>query len=41
MTGVTMQVRDVSAVLSAAKAKGHPIDGNSVHLGGVAFRLTD
>ncbi|MGX9390280.1 hypothetical protein ACWX0K_08305 [Nitrobacteraceae bacterium UC4446_H13] len=41
MIGVTMQVRDVSAVLSAAKAKGHPIDGNSVHLGGVAFRLTD
>ncbi|MGN6310829.1 MAG: hypothetical protein ACTHNN_14905 [Xanthobacteraceae bacterium] len=41
MTGVVMQVRDVDAVLSAAKAKGHAIDGNSFLLGGVAFRLTD
>jgi hypothetical protein len=41
MTGVTMQVRDVGAVLAAAKAKGHAVDGNSFLLGGVAFRLTD
>lgn len=41
MTGVMMQVRDVVAVLAAAKARGHAIDGNSFSLGGVAFRLTD
>lgn len=41
MTGVMMQVRDVDAVLSAAKTKGHAIEGRSLLLGGVAFRLTD
>jgi hypothetical protein len=41
MTGVMMQVRDVDAVLSAAKARGHAVDGNSILLGGVAFRLAN
>jgi hypothetical protein len=41
MTGVMMQVCDVGAVLAAAKAKGHVVDGNSFLLGGVTFRLMD
>jgi hypothetical protein len=41
MTGVIMQVCDVNAVLAAARAKGHAVDGNSFLLGGVIFRLTD
>ena len=40
MTGVMMQVRDVDAVLSAARTKGYGIDGSSFLLGGVVFHLT-
>jgi len=41
MTGVMMQVRDADAVVSAARSKGHAVDGDSFLLGGVAFRLID
>lgn len=40
MTGVMMRVRDVGAVIAAARARGVAVDGDAVLLGGVAFRLT-
>ncbi len=41
MTGVIMRVRDIGAVLAAAKAKGYAVNGHSFLLGGVTFRLTN
>jgi len=39
MTGVTMQVSNVDAVLAAATARGYAVSGNAFLLGGVDFRL--
>lgn len=39
MSGITMQVSNVDAVLAAAKAKGYAVNGNAFLLGGVDFRL--
>jgi hypothetical protein len=40
MSALTFRVRDPVAVLTAAKAKGHSVTGNSFFLGGVNFQLT-
>lgn len=40
MTGLTFQVADSESILTAAKAKGHPVAGRSFFLGGVNFHLT-
>lgn len=39
MSGITMQVSNVDAVLATAKAKGYAVNGNAFLLGGVDFRL--
>jgi hypothetical protein len=39
MSGLTFRVGDAAKVLSAAKAKGHAVNGNSFFLGGVNFQL--
>ena len=40
-TQVRRAFDNLNAVLAAARAKGHAVDGNSFLLGGVIFRLTD
>jgi hypothetical protein len=39
MSGLTFRVADIAVVRDAAKAKGHPVSGDSFSLGGVTFRL--
>ena len=39
MSGLTFKVGNIARVLDAAKAKGHPVSGDSFELGGVTFRL--
>jgi Glyoxalase-like domain len=39
MSGLTFRVGDIDAVRHAAKAKGAPVSGDSVLLGGVTFHL--
>jgi hypothetical protein len=39
MSALTFRVRDPAAVLNAAKAKGHAVNGSSFFLGGVDFQL--
>jgi len=40
MSALTFRVRDPAAVLNAAKAKAHAVNGSSFILGGVDFQLT-
>ncbi|HEV7877103.1 hypothetical protein [Bradyrhizobium sp.] len=39
MSGLTFRVGDVAKVCDAAKAKGHPVAGDTFFLGGVTFQL--
>jgi hypothetical protein len=39
MSGLSFRVSDPGAVRDAAKARGHPVSGDSFVLGGVTFRL--
>lgn len=38
--GIDLQVRDAAAVRAAAKARGCPVEGDAVTVGGVRFHLT-
>jgi hypothetical protein len=40
MSGLTFRVRDPVAVLGAAQARGHAVQGDTFALGGVDFRIT-
>lgn len=39
LSGLTFKVSDIAKVRDAARAKGHPVSGDSFALGGVTFRL--